>query len=230
MFDQRCMAASWLTRLCAEFDKDYMTELAAFLQRERSAGKRIFPEPDEYFRALSLSFDKVKVVILGQDPYHGPGQAHGLAFSVRPETPPPPSLKNIFRELTSDLGLPLAPHGHLKPWADRGVFLLNSVLTVEAGKAGSHRNRGWERFTDRIVGDLNRERDKLVFLLWGRDAQEKGRFIDRTRHHVLTAPHPSPLSARRGFLGCRHFSRTNIWLVANGLPPMDWRLQCGSGS
>jgi uracil-DNA glycosylase len=166
----------------------------------------------------------VKVVILGQDPYHGPGQAHGLCFSVRPGVPVPPSLQNIFSEIENDLGIARPDHGCLTPWARRGVLLLNSVLTVQAGVAGAHQGKGWEGFTDRAIDELNRDRDGLVFLLWGSYAQAKGRLIDTRRHCVLKAPHPSPLSAHRGFLGCRHFSKANQYLETNGQAPIDWSL------
>lgn len=180
-----------------------MADLRTFLQSEKQQGK---------------------VVILGQDPYHGPGQAHGLSFSVRPGVRVPPSLQNIFQELHSDLGIAVPNHGCLTHWAEQGVLLLNAALTVEQGRAGSHQGKGWERFTDRVIDCLNRERDGLVFLLWGSYAQKKGALIDTRRHLVLKAPHPSPLSAHRGFLGCRHFSRANAWLAEHGEQPIDWSL------
>jgi uracil-DNA glycosylase len=202
-----------------------MRALAEFLRAEKRAGKVIYPPGPEIFNAFTHTpFEAVRVVILGQDPYHGPGQAHGLCFSVRPGVPPPPSLVNIFKEIQRDLGIPPPDHGCLTPWADRGVLLLNSVLTVERGRAASHQGKGWEGFTDHVVDVLNREREGLVFLLWGSYAQAKGKLIDTRRHLVLKAPHPSPLSAHRGFIGCGHFSRTNAWLREHGLPEIDWRL------
>lgn len=216
---------SWKELLGDEFEKDYMVKLREFLKSEIAAGKVIYPRGSEYFHALnSTPFDKVEVVILGQDPYHGPGQAHGLCFSVRPGVPTPPSLVNIYAELKQDLGIPPARHGYLQAWADKGVLLLNTVLTVEKGLAASHSKRGWEKFTDRIIELLNEKRDHLVFLLWGSHAQAKGRAIDRSRHLVLEAPHPSPLSAHRGFFGSRPFSQANAYLEANGLSPIDWSL------
>jgi uracil-DNA glycosylase len=202
-----------------------MQQLALFLRDELRAGKTIYPPPRRIFAALDATpFDRVKVVILGQDPYHGPGQAHGLCFSVLPGVPIPPSLANIFAELEHDLGIPRPAHGCLLPWARQGVLLLNAVLTVERGKAGSHQGRGWEGFTDAVIEQLNRERAGIVFLLWGSPAQSKGRLIDVQRHRVLKAPHPSPLSAHRGYLGCRHFSMTNQWLSEHDQRPIDWRL------
>lgn len=216
---------SWKARLAPLFDTPGMQALRAFLVAEARAGKTIYPPADQIFAALDATpFDAVKVVILGQDPYHGPGQAHGLCFSVRPGVPPPPSLQNIYAELESDLGIARPDHGCLLPWARRGVLLLNAVLTVERGLAGSHHGKGWEPFTDAVVDHLNREREGLVFLLWGAPAQAKARQVDPRRHHVLKAPHPSPLSAHRGFLGCRHFSRANAWLEARGVAAVDWRL------
>jgi uracil-DNA glycosylase len=216
---------SWKARLAERFATPEMSALREFLRAEKAAGKQIYPPGPEIFAALDATpFDAVKVVILGQDPYHGPGQAHGLCFSVRPGVPTPPSLTNIFAELESDLGIPRPDHGCLLPWARQGVLLLNAVLTVERGLAGSHHGRGWEGFTDAIVAALDRERENLVFLLWGSPAQAKGRHVDARRHCVLKAPHPSPLSAHRGFLGCRHFSRANAWLADHGSAPIDWRL------
>ena len=218
---------SWKSHLLGEFDKPYMQDLREFLRQEISSRKVIYPKGSEYFNAFnSTSFEKVRVVILGQDPYHGPDQAHGLCFSVQHGVETPPSLVNIFKEIQGDLGLSPADfrHGHLKAWADQGVLLLNSVLTVEAGRAASHQGRGWETFTDRAISLLNEEKDRLVFMLWGAYAQKKGAVIDQTRHLVLCAPHPSPLSAHRGFLGCRHFSKANAYLVQHGMEPIDWRL------
>lgn len=217
---------SWKERLADEFDKPKMDELRAFLRHEIKAGKTIYPKGSEYFQALnSTPFDKVSVVILGQDPYHGPGQAHGLCFSVRPGVPIPPSLLNIYKELESDIpGFQRPNHGYLQSWADQGVLLLNNVLTVEAGKAASHHNHGWEEFTTAIIDHLNRERENVVFMLWGSPAQKKGANVDPRRHLVLKAPHPSPLSAHRGFLGCHHFSKANAYLKAQNRAPIDWTL------
>jgi uracil-DNA glycosylase len=202
-----------------------MGELKRFLLREREQGKRIFPKPKEWFRALDLTpLGKVRVVILGQDPYHGEGQAHGLCFSVQPGVRPPPSLVNIYRELERDLGIKPRRHGFLEHWASQGVLLLNSVLTVEMGRAASHRERGWERFTDRIIREVNARPEPVVFMLWGSYAQNKAAFVDTSRHLVLKAPHPSPLSAHGGFFGCRHFSKANAFLESRGLPPIDWAL------
>lgn len=216
---------SWLEPLQAEFDQLYMADLKRFLLAEREAGKRIFPAGANWFRALDLTpLDQVKVVILGQDPYHGPGQAHGLCFSVPEGVRPPPSLVNIYKELASDLGIRPPAHGFLEHWAGQGVLLLNSVLTVEMGQAASHRDRGWERFTDAVIRLVNAKPDPVVFLLWGSYAQKKAAFVEAGRHLVLKAPHPSPLSAHSGFLGCQHFSRTNAFLESHGLTPIDWAL------
>ena len=216
---------SWLRCLEQEFTEPYMAELRTFLRAEKQRGKVIYPAGSEWFAALDTTpFEAVKVVILGQDPYHGPGQAHGLCFSVRPGVRIPPSLQNIFQELRSDLGIELPSHGCLTHWAEQGVLLLNATLTVEQGRAGAHQGRGWERFTDRVIDCLNREREGLVFLLWGSHAQKKGALINTQRHLVLKAPHPSPLSAHRGFFGSGHFSRTNAWLRERGEQPIDWSL------
>jgi uracil-DNA glycosylase len=216
---------SWLEPLGQEFAQPYMAELKRFLVGEKQGGKRIFPAGSNWFRALDLTpLDKVRVVILGQDPYHGPGQAHGLCFSVPGGVQPPPSLVNIFKELEGDLGLKPARHGFLEHWAQQGVLLLNSVLTVEMGRAASHREKGWERFTDAIILEVNAKAEPVVFMLWGSYAQKKAAFVDTTKHLVLKAPHPSPLSAHSGFFGCRHFSRANAFLESRGLPPVDWAL------
>jgi uracil-DNA glycosylase len=202
-----------------------MQQLRDFLQAEKAAGKAIFPPGALIFNALnSTPLDKVRVVIIGQDPYHGPGQAHGLSFSVPPGVRTPPSLRNIFKEINRDLGLPIPQHGCLQSWAEQGVLLLNAVLTVEQGQAGSHARRGWERFTSRVIELVNERCEHCVFLLWGSYAQRKGEQIDRTRHCVLTSVHPSPLSAHRGFIGNGHFSAANDYLVSNGLAPIDWSL------
>lgn len=217
------LEAGWKRRLSDEFQQPYMTGLRDFLLNRKRNGATVYPPGPLIFNALdSTPFDQVKVVILGQDPYHGPGQAHGLCFSVREGVPPPPSLVNIFRELVDDLKVAPPACGNLQRWAEQGVLLLNAVLTVERGRAGAHQGKGWERFTDRIVAELNDHRDGLVFLLWGSYAMRKGAGIDRSRHLVLTAPHPSPLSAHRGFFGCRHFSRTNDYLQRNGKEPIRW--------
>ena len=232
--DRVVLHASWKRVLLAEFDKPYMRGLRTFLLHEREAHKAIYPRGPEIFAALDLTpLPDVRVVIIGQDPYHGPNQAHGLCFSVKPGVPEPPSLLNIFAEINTDMADPSVPggnpsgrlqpgHGCLIPWARQGVLLLNAVLTVERGRAGSHQGRGWEMFTDRIVEILNAQCNNLVFLLWGTYAQKKGAIVDRARHGVLEAPHPSPLSAHRGFLGCRHFSRANQYLVEHGRVPIDW--------
>lgn len=217
--------ASWKARVGDQFETPRMQALSAFLREQKRLGKVIYPPGPQIFAALDTTpFEAVKVVILGQDPYHGPGQAHGLCFSVMPGVPVPPSLENIYKEQQRDLGLPRPDHGCLLPWARQGVVLLNAVLTVERGAAGSHQNKGWEEFTDACVDALNRERDGLVFLLWGSYAQAKGRLVDRSRHLVLKAPHPSPLSAHRGFIGCGHFSRTNEYLRDRDKGFIDWRL------
>ena len=216
---------SWKTALAPEFDAPYMQALKAFLQAEKARGKVIFPKGAEYFRALDLTpLNDVKVVILGQDPYHGDGQAHGLCFSVRPGVRIPPSLVNIYKELQSDLGVPPARHGYLESWAKQGVLLLNSVLTVERGNAASHQKQGWEQFTDAVIARVNEQRTPAVFMLWGAYAQRKAAFVDQSRHLVLKAAHPSPLSAHNSFFGCRHFSKANEFLVSHGVTPIDWRL------
>ena len=215
--------ASWGARLAGQFAAPHMASLSAFLRAEKVAGKQIYPPGSQIFHAFELTpFNKVKVVILGQDPYHGPGQAHGLSFSVAHGVAPPPSLQNIYRELANDLGLAHPGHGNLEGWARQGVLLLNSCLTVEAGRAGSHQGKGWEPFTDAVIAALNRERENLVFILWGRKAQDKGAVIDRSRHLVLTSVHPSPLSASNGFFGSRPFSAANAYLESHGMTPVDW--------
>lgn len=213
----------WKARLEDEFRQPYMAGLRDFLLARKRAGAVIYPPGGLIFNALdSTPFDAVKVVLLGQDPYHGPGQAHGLCFSVPEGVPPPPSLVNIYREIAEDVSGRPPASGNLQGWADQGVLLLNAVLTVERGQAGSHQGKGWERFTDRVVAELNRGREGLVFMLWGSYAMKKGAAIDRDRHLVLTAPHPSPLSAHRGFFGCRHFSKANAWLSDRGETPIRW--------
>lgn len=216
---------SWKARVGAWFEREDMQALSAFLRQRKRQGVQIYPPAAQIFAAFEATpFDAVKVVILGQDPYHGAGQAHGLCFSVLPGIAPPPSLLNIYKELEADIGFQRPAHGYLIHWARQGVLLLNAVLTVEAGRAGSHQNRGWEGFTDHVIDTLNREREGLVFLLWGSHAQAKGKQIDSQRHCVLRAPHPSPLSAHRGFFGCRHFSRSNDYLARRGIAPIDWQL------
>ncbi len=217
--------SSWLAHLAAEFERDYMRELKQFLVAEKSAGKVIYPPGAEMFNAFnSTPLEAVKVVILGQDPYHGPGQAHGLCFSVQPGVAPPPSLQNIFKELNRDLGIALPGHGYLQSWASQGVLLLNSVLSVERSRAGSHRGRGWEQFTDTAIALVSRECAAVVFMLWGSFAQGKAGLIDADKHLVLRAPHPSPLSAHRGFFNCAHFSAANAWLEERGIAPPQWSL------
>jgi uracil-DNA glycosylase len=220
------LEASWRALLADQFALNYMHSLRQFLVAEKQQGKQIYPAGADIFNALnSTPFDQVKVVILGQDPYHGPDQAHGLCFSVRPGVALPPSLKNIYKEIHADLGLPVSRHGCLDAWARQGVLLLNSVLTVAAGQAASHQGKGWEVFTDRVIHVLNEHGQNLVFLLWGSYAQRKGAMIDRDRHLVLQSPHPSPLSAHRGFFGNQHFSRANAWLLEHNKTPIDWRVE-----
>jgi uracil-DNA glycosylase len=219
------LEASWKQRIGDYLDRPEMLALSQFLREERAQGKEVYPSGPDIFNAFEHTpFDKVRVVILGQDPYHGPGQAHGLSFSVLPGVRVPPSLQNIFKEIEGSLGIPRPDHGCLTPWADRGVLLLNAVLTVEAGQAASHQGKGWEGFTDAAIDALNREREGLVFLLWGSHAQKKGQLIDETRHLVLRSVHPSPLSAHRGFLGCGHFAKANAYLESRGAVPVDWSL------
>ncbi|MCW0373063.1 uracil-DNA glycosylase [Xanthomonas sacchari] len=216
---------SWKAQVGDWLLRPEMRELATFLRQRKAAGARVFPPGRQIFAAFDATpFEKVEVVILGQDPYHGYGQAHGLCFSVLPGVPVPPSLLNIYKEIEDDLGIRRPDHGCLLPWAQRGVLLLNAVLTVEDGRAGAHQGKGWEGFTDHVVETLNREREGLVFLLWGSYAQAKGKVIDTRRHRVLKAPHPSPLSAHRGFLGCKHFSAANEYLKRRGAAPIDWSL------
>ncbi|MBI2603306.1 MAG: uracil-DNA glycosylase [Deltaproteobacteria bacterium] len=215
----------WKAVLGNEFSKPYMQKLRKFLLAEKSSGKQIFPPGDEILQAFNLTpFANVKAVIIGQDPYHGPGQAHGLCFSVKPDVRVPPSLVNIYKELEDDLQIPPPSHGYLKAWAERGVLLLNAVLTVERNKPASHQNQGWEEFTDQAIKELNDRREHLVFILWGAYAQQKGRVIDREKHLVIESSHPSPYSANRGFLGSKPFSKTNHYLQSKGMVPIDWRL------
>jgi len=219
------LSEDWLSILRGEFEQPYMQDLALFLRNEKAAGKVIYPPGHLLFSALEATPpESIKVVILGQDPYHGPGQAHGLSFSVLPGQRIPPSLRNIFQELKTDIGFLPPNHGCLSVWAERGVLLLNTVLSVAAGQAGSHQGKGWERFTDAIIERLNSTGQPKVFLLWGAHAQKRGMAIDEGKHLVLRAPHPSPLSAHRGFFGCRHFSQSNAFLERCGLGAVDWQL------
>lgn len=216
---------SWRSRLQADFDSPWFGDLAEFLRTEKAAGQVVYPPGSLIFNALDTTpFEDVRVVILGQDPYHGPGQAHGLSFSVQTGVPKPPSLVNIFKELHDDLGHPIPVHGNLEPWARQGVLLLNTSLTVRQGQPMSHQGRGWETFTDRIVQLLAARERPMVFLLWGSPAQKKARCADLSRHGVFTAPHPSPLSAYRGFFGSKPFSQANAFLESKGLEPIDWRI------
>ena len=216
---------SWKAPLKEEFEQPYFEQIVGFLKKEKQAGKVIYPPGNLIFNAFEHTpFDKVKVVILGQDPYHNPGQAQGLCFSVPRGVPAPPSLVNIYKEIKEDLGLPVPDHGNLEAWADRGVLLINAALTVEAHKANSHSNIGWHHFTDAVIRKVSEEKKHVVFLLWGRFAQGKETLIDTSKHLVLKAAHPSPLSAYNGFFGCKHFSKTNAWLQEQGLKPIDWSL------
>lgn len=216
----------WLSVLNEEFEKDYMKNLKSFLQEEKQSGAVVYPKGADIFNALNTTpFDKVKVVILGQDPYHGAGQAHGLSFSVQRGVTVPPSLKNIYKELETDIeGFKTPQHGNLTHWAEQGVLLLNATLTVRASEAGSHQKRGWEIFTDEIIKALSEKREHIVFLLWGKYAQQKAELIDQKKHYVLTAAHPSPFSAFNGFFDSKHFSKANQLLVQNNLTPIDWNL------
>lgn len=218
------LPAAWLAHLRGEFDEPYMRDLRVFLAEEKRT-QTVFPAGPDIFSAFNLTpLDQVRVVILGQDPYIRPGQAHGLCFSVRAPVRPPPSLQNIYKELRDDLGLPIPAHGDLTPWARQGVLLLNSVLTVREGVSFSHAGHGWERFTDRVIEVVAHQRPGVVFLLWGRPAADKAARVSLSRHHVLKAAHPSPMSASRGFFGCRHFSLANAWLREQGQCEVDWGL------
>lgn len=213
----------WYEVLAEQFGAPYFQQLKQFLETERST-QQVFPKGREIFQAFKLTpFQQVRIVLLGQDPYHGPGQAHGLCFSVPQGVPAPPSLQNMFKELERDLGLPRPVHGELSHWARQGVLMLNATLTVRAHEAGSHQGQGWERFTDAAIQQLSEHRTGVIFLLWGRFAQQKADLIDQRKHYVLTAPHPSPLSAHKGFIGCGHFSAVNELLLAQGNTPIDWR-------
>ncbi|CAM8626503.1 MULTISPECIES: uracil-DNA glycosylase [Sphingobium] len=225
MSDTIKLHESWRAPLADQFEAPHMQGLKNFLRAEKAAGKRIFPKGSEYFRALDLTpLDQVKAVILGQDPYHGEGQAHGLCFSVQPGVRTPPSLVNIYKEMQADLGIARASHGFLEHWARQGVLLLNSVLTVEMGRAASHQGKGWELFTDAVVRIVAQKEEPVVFLLWGAYAQRKAGFVDQSRHLVIKSAHPSPLSAHNGFLGSRPFSRANAFLEAKGRGAIDWAL------
>lgn len=217
--------SSWDPYLLPELKKPYMQQVLAFLKTERKAGKSIYPPAENIFQALKLTpFDQVKVVILGQDPYHGEGQAHGLCFSVNKGVKIPPSLVNIFKELESDLGITSPDHGNLTLWANQGVLLLNTVLSVEYSKPGSHHKKGWEQFTDKVIEVLNQQKKHLVFVLWGAPAQKKASAVDQSKHFIIESPHPSPLSSYRGFFGSKPFSKTNDYLVTKGLAPVNWKL------
>ncbi|WP_312386876.1 uracil-DNA glycosylase [Pseudomonas sp.] len=223
--DRIKLEPSWKEALRAEFEQPYMQQMREFLRQEYAAGKEIYPPGPLIFNALnSTPLDQVKVVILGQDPYHGPGQAHGLCFSVQPGVPTPPSLVNIYKELQRDLNLPIPAHGYLQSWAEQGVLLLNTTMTVQRGNAASHAKKGWESFTDRIIQLVSERQSNVVFLLWGAHAQSKQKLIDGTKHLVLKSVHPSPLSAYRGFIGCGHFSHANRFLQQHGMKPVEWAL------
>jgi len=218
-------APSWKLALKPEFEQPYMQELMQFLEAEKALGKTIYPASSNWYHALETTpLDKVKVVILGQDPYHQPNQAHGLCFSVLPEIKTPASLANIYKELHTDLGIEPANHGYLESWAEQGVLLLNAVLTVEDSKANAHQGKGWEQFTDKVIATVNEQCNHVIFMLWGGYAHKKGVMIDTSRHLVLKAPHPSPLSSYRGFFGCKHFSQANSYLKQQGEQAIDWQL------
>ena len=217
---------SWLNVLKDEFELPYMKNLKSFLLTQKQQGKVIFPKGENIFNALnSTPLEKVKVVIIGQDPYHGPNQAHGLCFSVNKGIAIPPSLKNIYKELHDDIGFQVPNHGNLQSWANQGVLLLNSVLTVNQSMAGSHQNKGWETFTDKIISELNQHHTHIVYMLWGSYAHKKGASINPNENLILKTVHPSPLSAHRGFFGCQHFSKCNKYLIENGIQPIDWKIK-----
>ncbi|HVE44077.1 MAG TPA: uracil-DNA glycosylase [Gammaproteobacteria bacterium] len=219
------MEAGWKNQLADEFSKPYMQQLRQFLQQEKEAKKVVYPRGNQIFSAFDLTpFDEVKVVILGQDPYHGPNQAHGLCFSVMPGVNIPPSLQNIYKELKSDLNIQPVQHGCLMSWAKQGILLLNSVLTVEQGKAGSHQGKGWEQFTDQVITKLNAREKPVIFVLWGKYAESKGKCITQPQHAILKSAHPSPLSAFNGFFGCKHFSTINNLLISRNIEPISWQL------
>ena len=217
---------TWSDFIAEQSQQTYLKDTLEYVAKKRSEGVTVFPHEQQVFSAFDATpFEQVNVVILGQDPYHGPDQAHGLCFSVLPGIKPPPSLANMYKELVQDIeGFSIPDHGYLMPWAEQGVLLLNTVLTVEQGQAHSHKHLGWEKFTDKVIEEINHHREGVVFLLWGAHAQKKGKNIDKTRHHVLHAPHPSPLSAHRGFFGCQHFSKTNALLTSMGKSPINWQV------
>jgi len=217
---------TWSDFIAEQSQQTYLKDTLEYVAQKRSEGVTVFPSEQQVYSAFDATpFEQVKVVILGQDPYHGPDQAHGLCFSVLPGIKPPPSLANMYKELVQDIeGFSTPEHGYLMRWAEQGVLLLNTVLTVEQGQAHSHKHLGWEQFTDKVIDEINQHREGVVFLLWGAHAQKKGKNIDKTRHHVLHAPHPSPLSAHRGFFGCQHFSRTNELLTSLGKTPINWQV------
>ncbi len=217
---------SWLEVLHDEFEKDYMLKLKQFLKQEKEAGHKVYPKGSDIFNAFNKTpFDKLKVVILGQDPYHGPNQAHGLSFSVQKGITPPPSLKNIYKELATDIpGFKIPAHGELTEWAEQGVMLLNATLTVQAGTPGSHQKKGWEEFTDKVIKTISDKKEGIVFILWGSYAQAKAELIDQKKHFIIKSPHPSPFSADRGFFGSKPFSKTNEILVKKGKKPIDWQI------
>lgn len=217
---------TWSDFIAEQSQQTYLKDTLEYVAQKRSEGVTVFPPEQQVFSAFdAMPFEQIKVVILGQDPYHGPDQAHGLCFSVLPGIKPPPSLANMYKELVQDIeGFSIPDHGYLMPWAEQGVLLLNTVLTVEQGQAHSHKHLGWEKFTDKVIEEINHHREGVVFLLWGAHAQKKGKNIDKTRHHVLHAPHPSPLSAHRGFFGCQHFSKTNALLTSMGKSPINWQV------
>lgn len=218
-------SASWQSHIGEQFKLSYMNDLQSFIDNERASGKRIFPPENEVFSALNMTeFDNVRVVVIGQDPYHGAGQAHGLSFSVQPGVRIPPSLLNIYKELHTDLGYEIPMHGCLNEWAERGVLLLNAVLTVEESKANAHQGKGWEQFTDAVIRKINDQKTNVVFVLWGAYAQKKCSFIDSSKHCVISSVHPSPLSAHRGFFGSKPFSKVNAYFNVQGLPEIDWRI------
>jgi uracil-DNA glycosylase len=217
--------SSWKEALKDEFQKSYFEQIVMFLKHEKALGKTIYPQGNQIFNAFDKTpFDKVRVVILGQDPYHGPGQAHGLCFSVQKGIKPPPSLVNIYKEMNADLGIPIAQTGDLTPWAENGVLLLNAILTVRNGEPASHSKIGWETFTDAVIRTISNKKEGVVFMLWGKFAQDKQVLIDGTQHHILKAAHPSPFSADKGFFGCKHFSKANELLIRQGKEPVNWQL------
>jgi uracil-DNA glycosylase len=217
---------SWKNVLKQDFNKPYFAQITTFLKSEKIGSKTIYPPGGLIFNAFNTTpFDKVKIVILGQDPYHGPGQAHGLSFSVQKGIPPPPSLVNIFKELKNDVGMPIPDHGNLIHWAEQGVLMLNASLTVRANEPMSHAKIGWAEFTDTVITKVSAGKEHVVFMLWGKFAQEKQSLVDETKHLVLKAAHPSPFSADKGFFGCKHFSKANSWLMSHGIDPIDWSLQ-----